>query len=90
MQAKRDKVWTTIGYSLIGNVAAIGVIRYIESQGERWKVLRHFQKREMMKVAAFFGTVGMFTVYGYGVARQAFIRNKLEIVKTHSVSYSDQ
>jgi len=26
MQAKRDKVWTTIGWSVIGNFAAVGVI----------------------------------------------------------------
>ena len=42
MQAKRDKIWTTIGYSFMGNIAAIGIVQYIETQGERKKVTRHF------------------------------------------------
>ena len=42
-----------------------------------------------MKVVLFIGTVGAFTLYGYGNARQAFIRRKLEIVKDYSVSSSD-
>lgn len=40
MQAKRDKVWTTIGWSVIGNFAAIGVIQYIETNNTKWKSLR--------------------------------------------------
>jgi hypothetical protein len=43
----------------------------------------------MMKVAAFLGTVGMFTAYGFGNARQAFIKRKLEIVETHSMHMSE-
>lgn len=82
MQAKRDKVWTTIGWSVIGNFAGVAVVQYIESKNDRWKALRHLQRREMMKVAAFLGTVGMFTAYGFGNARQAFIKRKLEIVET--------
>lgn len=69
MQAKRDKVWTTIGWSFIGNVAGIGVVQYIETQNDKWKALRHIQKREVMKAACFIGTVGAFTLYGYGNAR---------------------
>ena len=26
MQAKRDRVWTTLGWSLIGNIAAISMV----------------------------------------------------------------
>jgi hypothetical protein len=43
-----------------------------------------------MKVAAFLGTVTMFTLYGYGNARQEFIKRKLDIVKEHSVSSKEQ
>jgi len=42
-----------------------------------------------MKVFAFLGTVGLFTMYGYGNARQAFIKRKLEIVANHSISSSE-
>jgi|LakMenEpi03Aug12_release.lakeMendotaPanAssembly.Ray.scaffolds.fasta_scaffold188277_2 hypothetical protein len=69
MQAKRDKVWTTIGWSIIGNFAAIGVVNYLETNNTRWKALRYTQRREVMKALAFIGTVGMFTAYGYGNAR---------------------
>jgi hypothetical protein len=69
MQAKRDKVWTTIGWSIVGNFAAIGVVQYLESQNTKWRALRTLQKREAMKVMAFVGTVGLFTLYGYGNAR---------------------
>ena len=43
-----------------------------------------------MKVGAFLGAVGIFTLYGYGNARQAFVRRKLEIVKDHSIAVTDQ
>jgi hypothetical protein len=43
-----------------------------------------------MKVMAFIGTVSMFTLYGYGNARQSFIKKKLEIVADHSMSSSEQ
>ena len=29
MQAKRDKVWTTIGWSFCGNIAGVGVTTYL-------------------------------------------------------------
>jgi hypothetical protein len=41
MQAKRDKVLTTIGWSMIGNVAGIGVVQYIEKRNTKWLALRH-------------------------------------------------
>ena len=77
MQAKRDKVCKTIGWSVIGNFTGIALVQYIESNNDKWKALRHLQKREMMKVGAFLCTVGIFTLYGYGNARQAFIKKKL-------------
>jgi hypothetical protein len=39
MQIKRDKVWTTLGWSLIGNVAGIGVVRYLEKNSDKYKTL---------------------------------------------------
>lgn len=65
-------------------------MRYIETNNDKWKALRQFQKRELMKVGAFLGAVGVFTLYGYGNARQAFVRRKLEIVKDHSIAVTDQ
>lgn len=90
MQAKRDKVWTTIGWSLIGNIAGVAVVNYIEANNDSWRSLRQIRKREMMKAGAFIGTVGMFTAYGYGVARQQFISKKLALVEEHSVHYTEQ
>ena len=40
MQIKRDMVWTTIGWSFIGNFAGIFVVQYIENSSDRWKNLR--------------------------------------------------
>lgn len=69
MQLKRDKVWTTLGWSVIGNIGGIGVVRYMEKNSEKYNTLRHFKKREIMKVCGFLGTVGLFTLYGYGSAK---------------------
>ena len=69
MQIQRDKVWTTLTWSLIGNVVGVGVVRYIEKNSDKYKNLRQLQKREMMKVGGFLGTVLMFTLYGYGCAK---------------------
>ena len=66
-------------------MAGVGVVNYIESQNHKWYTLKALKKREFFKVGAFLGTVGMFTAYGYGCARQAFIRRKLEIVQEHSI-----
>lgn len=69
MQAQRDKVWTTLGWSFIGNIAGIGVVSYIEQNNTKWKSMRYTKRREIMKLGAFVGTVGLFTLYGYGNAR---------------------
>jgi hypothetical protein len=69
MQIKRDMIWTTLGWSFIGNFAGILLVQYIESSSQRWRSLRHFQRRESMKVLAFIGAVAGFTYYGYGRAR---------------------
>ena len=39
-----------------------------------------------MKVVAFVGAVAAFTYYGYGRARQEFVREKLKIVDQYSIS----
>ena len=69
MQIKRDMIWTTLGWSFIGNFGGILVVQYIENSSSRWKNLRHFRKREAMKIVGFLGTVAAFTFYGYGKAR---------------------
>ena len=88
MQIKRDKVWTTLGWSCIGNIAGVGVVKYLDSNTDRYKTLQHFRKRELMKAGCFLMTVGLFTVYGYGNAKQHFVREKIKIVDEHSVSHS--
>ena len=42
MQLKRDRVWNTLGWSAIGNVAGVGVVRYIEKSSDKYKNLKHF------------------------------------------------
>lgn len=42
MQAKRDQVWTTIGWSVVGNVGGIAVVNYIERNNKKWQALRVF------------------------------------------------
>ena len=69
MQAKRDKVITTIGWSIIGNLAGIGVVQYLDSRADKLSALRLVKRREFIKVGAFIGTVALFTAYGYGNAR---------------------
>ncbi|CDW85469.1 UNKNOWN [Stylonychia lemnae] len=86
MQIKRDMIWTTLGWSFIGNFAGILMVQYIEKSSDRWKTLKHIRKREGMKVVSFIGTVLAFTYYGYGRARQDFVREKLKIVDQFSVS----
>ena len=37
MQAKRDRIWTTLGWSFIGNIAAISVVQFIDFRPpKRW------------------------------------------------------
>ena len=69
MQLKRDRVWNILGWSVIGNIAGVGVVRYIESNSDKYKNLRNFQKREFLKVFGFLGTVALFTFWGYGNAQ---------------------
>lgn len=90
MQIKRDMIWTTLGWSFIGNIAGILMTQYLENNSNRWRTLKHFRKRETMKVAAFLGTLTVFTIYGYGRARQEFVREKLRIVENYSVKASEK
>ena len=69
MQAKRDRVWNTLGWSVIGNVFGVAVVGYIENNSDKYKTLRHLKRREMLKVGGFLGTVAMFTLYGYANAQ---------------------
>ena len=69
MQIKKDMVWTTVGWSFIGNFVGISVVRYIDKNSDKYKNMRQFKKREMMKAFGFLGTVAMFTLWGYGTAR---------------------
>ena len=70
MQAKRDRVWTNLGWSLVGNVVAISVVQYYDARPlKRWVGPKYVQQREMWKMFAFLGTVGLFTLYGFGCAR---------------------
>ena len=69
MQAKRDKVWTTVGWSLAGNVAGIGAATYLHKNSTKYRSLRQFQRRELLQVGGFLATVALFTVYGYGAAQ---------------------
>jgi hypothetical protein len=81
MQAKRDFIWTTIGWSFIGNIFGILMVKYLETTSQRWKNLKNFRKSEVLKIGGFLGTIGMFTYYGYAKGRQEFVRQKIEIVK---------
>ena len=91
MQAKRDRVWTTLGWSLIGNIAAISVVQFLDARPpKRWIGARFIKQRETFKVAMFVSTVGLFTIYGFGCARQTFVKAKLDIVSNHSVKSSMQ
>jgi len=64
------------------------MVRYIEKNNDKYNSLKHFKKREIMKVFSFLGMVGIFTLYGYGNAQQQFVRAKLKIVEEHSVEAS--
>ena len=79
-------IWTTLGWSFIGNFAGILAVQYIERNSDRWRNLKHIRRREGMKVVAFVGAVAAFTYYGYGRARQEFVREKLKIVDQYSIS----
>mmetsp|Transcript_39524 Transcript_39524/g.29195 ORF Transcript_39524/g.29195 Transcript_39524/m.29195 type:complete len:96 (+) Transcript_39524:2-289(+) len=42
MQAKRDFIWTTLGWSFIGNFFGILTVQYLEKSLIRWRTLRYF------------------------------------------------
>ena len=89
MQAKRDRVWNTLGWSLIGNIAAIGVVQFLSARPpKRWQQARYVKQKEMLLTASFLTTVGLFTIYGFGCARQTFVKSKLEIIESHSLRSS--
>ncbi len=67
MQAKRDKVTTTIGWSIIGNFAGLAAVQALEARQS--KSLRLVNKREFVKVGTFLFMVASFTGWGYGSAR---------------------
>jgi hypothetical protein len=90
MQAKRDFVWTILGWSFIGNFGGVMMVQYIEKSSGRWKNLRHFRRREVLKVLGFLGTVSAFTYYGYGRARQEFVREKLRLVENYSLNLAEK
>jgi type III secretory pathway component EscT len=83
-------VTTIIGWSIIGNFAGLAAVQYLEARQNSIKSLRLVNKREFMKVGVFLGTVAAFTFYGYGSARQTFVRQKMEIVEKYSVESSDK
>ena len=86
MQAKRDRVWTTLGWSLIGNIAAIMVVQFFDARPpKRWAAARFAKQRDIFKASMFLSTIGLFTIYGFGCARQTFVTAKLDIVANHSI-----
>lgn len=89
MQAKRDKVWTTLTWSFSGNIAGLFAISAME-QSNRWKNVRFVKRNEMSKIAVFMGCVGLFTAIGYGNARQDFVRTKHKIVEDYSIASSEK
>ena len=88
MQAQRDKTWTTLQLSVLGNFAGIGVVRLIHGQSDKWASLRHVHRRETLMALSFLLTVGAFTAAGYDKARREFTTRKLQIVAEHSVACS--
>ena len=40
MQAQRDKVWSTLGWSLAGNVAGVGVATYLHKNSDKYNSLK--------------------------------------------------
>mmetsp|Transcript_17532 Transcript_17532/g.29564 ORF Transcript_17532/g.29564 Transcript_17532/m.29564 type:complete len:179 (+) Transcript_17532:7-543(+) len=88
LQLKRDMVWTTIGWSFLGNIAGIMVVRYLDQNSKSLKSISQFRKRETLKVCGFLGSVALLTLYGYGTAKQRFVREKIKLVDVHSIEVS--
>ena len=82
MQAKRDRVFTTLGWSVIGTFAGIGAMTFFEAYtNRRWKGNRYVKQKDLFRLAVFGSTLGLFTLIGFGNARLTFVKQKLEIVK---------
>ena len=91
MQAKRDRVWTTLGYSLIGNIVGIGLVQYLMYKPpRRWAAPRFGKQREMLFFGTFVTTVGFWTLYGFGLSRQTYVKAKIDIVEKYSIKTSSQ
>ena len=53
------------------------MVQYLDAKQHKIKSMRMVGRREFIKVGAFLGTVALFTTYGYGSARQTFVRKKM-------------
>ena len=90
MQAQRDKIWTTLGWSLAGNVAGVGVATYLHNNSDKYRSLKQFKRREFMQVGGFLFTVAIFTLYGYGSADVKLKKTKYKLVEEHSIGFSEK
>ena len=89
MQAKRDYVWTILGWSFIGNFAGYGVAKWVE-KSSRWSHYKYATRRQVYMVLGFAFGVGAFTYYGYGRARQEFVRIKIGLVDQYSIKATEK
>lgn len=85
IQMKRDKILTTLGWSFIGNVAAILLVQFVDGT-DRYKNMKNFKKKEMIKIIMFAGTIAAFTYFGFAKSRQDFVNNKLKLIDDYSIS----
>ncbi|CAI2382089.1 unnamed protein product [Moneuplotes crassus] len=90
MELKKERIWTTLGWSFIGNLGGVLGVSYFESNSTRWKASRVKHKREIAKVAIFCTSVAFFTYYGFAKARQIYVKGKLKLVEECSTGYSPQ
>ena len=90
MQLKKDRIWTTLGWSFIGNIGGVVGVSYFETNSDRWRASRVMHKREIAKVCIFFGSIAMFSYYGFGKARQTYTKEKLKLVEEFSLGYTSQ
>ena len=88
-QAKRNRMTTILGWSMIGNVFGIAAVNWIDINTSRFKTLRQFKKREFMRAGAFFLVLSMFTCNGYGKANIEFQIEKKKITNGHSISVDE-
>ena len=69
IQLKRDRVWTTVGWSFMGNFVGLLAVSWSSSLGRRWQGPKHKAKRDVLQASIFLGTVLLFTYYGYEIGR---------------------